>query len=375
MRITLRSYGRLLRLEALEHRALMSATPLAASVPPTALGAAALQSTAASPGDMVIPIHAQIGGSALETVLGIAAKIDTIQQALTAYLNEMPGWHLTGGFDRTPAYTGKIDGSVVVGANGLLRSANVTLTGSADIAAGVEGYYGISVLHVGVGAAADLSANVSATASYSVDTNAWYFGGSTSLVGYVKGYGAATAWPLRGEVYIRGDLSASAAIDSNTGIASASVAMTGSVGVDAQMKSLFGGWTTIASASRTLGSWRYGATFDVGAWMKSEVTGVVAANQTATVAALAANVAHPAADLAMPTLSPVSAVQTVVMTSVSAVAAAPTAGGSVAQARVTVAVVTTASDASVAVTSTTLLTPISKSVAADGLASVAWTAC
>ena len=138
----------------------------------------------------------QVGGTAVENILGIATKINSIEQAIDAYLGEIPGWHLTGGIDTTPTYSGAVDGSLDIGANGLLKSATVTLAASADIGAAIEGYYGISVLHVGVGVAADVSANVNATASYVFSTNTWSFGGSASLVGYVKGY-ASARWPGR----------------------------------------------------------------------------------------------------------------------------------------------------------------------------------
>ncbi len=302
MRIASRTNGRSLRIETLETRALLSA------VPASIAGASFLQNaTVTAEGDMVIPIHAQIGDSALETILGIAVQIDTLEDALNAYLNSVPGWHLTGGVDTTPEYSGIIDGNVVIGANGLLKSANVAVTGSADIGGSIEGYYGISVLHVGIGAAVDLSANINAYASYSVATNDWDFGGSASLVGYAKGYGSAMAWPLKGEIYIEGDVKAGAAINSDTGIASASVVVIGSVGADAQLKSLFGGWKTIASVSRSLGSWQYSASFDVGAWIQSQVNGVVVTNQAAQVstfvASLAAQAKTAATDIGVATLS------------------------------------------------------------------------
>jgi hypothetical protein len=185
-----------------------------------------------------------------------------------------------------------IDGSIVIGANGLLKSANVALSASADIAGAVEGYYGVSVLHVGVGAAVGVATSVSAVASYTLDTNAWTFGGSASLVGYAKGYASAMAWPVKGEVYVRGDLKANAAISADTGIASASIVAEGSVGANAQLKSLFGGWTTIASASRSLGSWQYTTSFDVGSWLKSQVGGVTTATQAVRASALAAAAAE-----------------------------------------------------------------------------------
>ena len=239
MRFASRTDRRVMRIEALETRALLSAVPLAAVPAP-------------APGDTVIPIHAQVGGTALETILGVATKINSIEQAVDTYLGEIPGWHLTGGIDTTPTYSGSVDGSLDIAANGLLRSATVTLTASADIGAAIEGYYGISVLHVGVGAAADLSANVAATASYVFATNTWSFGGSASLVGYVKGYASATAWPVKGEVYIQGNVNAAAALNAQTGLASASMSVVGSVGADAQIQSFFGGWTTVASVSRNL---------------------------------------------------------------------------------------------------------------------------
>jgi hypothetical protein len=255
-----------LGLETLETRTMMSAASLLTSPPPVEAG------------DTVIPVHAQVGSTALERILGVAAKLDTVEDAINAYLNGIPGWHLVGGIDETPSYCGMLDGSIVVGANGLLKSASMTLSGSADIGGTIEGYYGTSVLHVGLGAAADLSANINATACFSVVTNTWEFGGSASLVGYVQGYATAMAWPLKGEVYVRGELEAAAGIDSHSGIASASLELEGSVGAKAQLKSLFGGWTTIASVSRSLGSWEGSASFDVGAWIKSQTNNIVTAN-------------------------------------------------------------------------------------------------
>lgn len=302
MRLSSRRNGRFLRIETLETRALMSA------VPSNINGAAIFQNaTINAAGDMVIPIHAQVGSTALETILGVAAKLDSLEQVVNAYLNSVPGWHLTGGIDTTPSYCGKIDGSVVIGANGLLKSANVALSGSADIGGAIEGYYGVSVLHVGVGAAADLSANINAAASFSVDTNTWYFGGSAAMVGSVKGYASAMAWPVKGEVYVKGDATASASLASDTGLASASVSLVGSVGADAQLKSLFGGWTTIASVSRNFASWKYSATFDVGSWLKSEVGGVVATNQATRATAVTASAALAKASAADVSTSALSA--------------------------------------------------------------------
>ncbi len=300
MRIASRTNGRSLRIETLETRALLSA------VPASIAGASIFQNaTVTAEGDMVIPIHAQMGDTALEKVFGIAQQIDTLENALNAYLNSVPGWHLTGGIDTTPEYACMIDGSVVIGANGLLKSASLAVQGSADIGGSLEGYYGISVLHVGLGASLDLSANINAYASFTVATNDWDFGGSASLVGYAKGYGSAMAWPLKGEIFIEGDVKAAAAVNSDTGIASASVSVIGIVGADAQLKSLFGGWKTIASVSKTLGSWQYAASFDVGSWIQSQVNGVVVTNQAARVSALATTAAAQvkAADISVTSLT------------------------------------------------------------------------
>jgi hypothetical protein len=314
-----------MRFEALETRALLSAVPVATVPPPAA-------------GDTVVPIHAQVGGTALETILGVATELKSIEQVIDAYLGEIPGWHLVGGIDTTPTYSGSVDGSLDIGANGLLKSATVTLTGSADIGAAIEGYYGISVLHVGVGAAADLSANVAATASYVVATNTWSFGGSASLVGYVKGYASAMAWPVKGEVYIQGNLSASAALNAQTGMASASLSVVGSVGADAQIQSFFGGWTTIASVSRNLGAWQGTASFNVGAWLKSEIGSAAAANVPVVTAVAAPQVSAPS----------VAAMVSTTANAAAAVAAAPAA--STGQAGATVQAVTSGA---VAVASTT----------------------
>ena len=213
MRSSSRISGRrCLRIEALEDRSLPSAVPTAAGASTTTA-----ETTTTTAGDVVVPFHAQVGSSALETILGVTKEFSSLEQAVDAYLNSVPGWHLSGTVDTTPSYSGSVDGSLVVSATGILKSASVTLTGSADIAGSIEGYYGISVLHVGAGVAADLSANIQVAASYTVSTNTWYFAGSASVDGYVKGYASAMAWPLKGEVYIRGDLEAAASIDSITG--------------------------------------------------------------------------------------------------------------------------------------------------------------
>jgi hypothetical protein len=315
-----------MRFEALETRALLSAVPVAAVPPP-------------APGDTVVPIHATVGGTALETILGVATKINSIEQAVDAYLGEIPGWHLVGGINTTPTYSGSVDGSLDIGANGLLKSATVSLTGSADIGAAIEGYYGISVLHVGVGAAADLSANVAATASYVFATNAWSFGGSASVVGYVKGYASATAWPVKGEVYIQGNLSAAAALNAQTGLASASLSVVGSVGADAQIQSFFGGWTTVASVSRNLGAWQGTASFNVSSWLKSEVASAAAANVPVVPAVAAPQVS--AASLAAPVSAAAKAV------AVEPAASAGQAGAAAQAANGAVAVASTAPAAAV----------------------------
>jgi hypothetical protein len=352
MRITSRQDKRFLRIETLEHRELLSA------VPSTAIGASVLQSaTVTASGDTVIPINVQVGGTALETVLGVAAKIDSLETIVDAYLNEVPGWHLIGGVDTTPTYSGTITGSVTISPIGTLKSANITLTGSADIGADIEGYYGISVLHVGVGAAADVSANISATASYSVSTNAWYFGGSASLSGYAKGYASATAWPLKGEIYIQGNLSANAAVSSSTGIASTNIAVVGSVGADAQIQSLFGGWSTIASVSKTIGSWQYGATFNVGTWLESEVSGVTAADQAVKASAISANFAaqtKASAVSATTVSSPVATNVTTTVTSQPTATVAPTTTVSTSVASGVSSLVTAASTTQSAATASLL---------------------
>ena len=74
--------------------------------------------TQAAAEDVIVPVHLKLGNSAVDVVLGIAAKIDTLEQAVDAYLNEIPGWHLTGDFDKTPAYSAEIDGSLVLSAGG-----------------------------------------------------------------------------------------------------------------------------------------------------------------------------------------------------------------------------------------------------------------
>ena len=158
------------------------------------------------------------------------------------------------------------------------------MTATADIAATVEGYYGTSIIHVGLGAAADLAASIDATASYTVSTNTWSFGGDASLTGYVKGYAAATAWPLKGEVYVQGNVSAAAALNATTGVCTANIAVVGTVGADLQMDNfLLGSWTTIAATSKNLGTWQASTSFNLGTFMQSEVNSIVGTQQTATV--------------------------------------------------------------------------------------------
>lgn len=347
---------RSLRIESLETRAMLSGVSSSVDV---ATILESLKATLNSDGNYVIPVHAQVGSTSLEVVLGVAQTLDSLQSAVNAYLNSVPGWHLTGSVDTSPEYSGVLDGTVVISTAGVLKSANVKLTASVDVGGAVEGYYGISVLHVGVGAAADVSANLSATASYSCNTNSWYFNGSASVDGYVKGYAAATAWPLKGEVYIKGEMSGDASLTSDTGLATASITVSASVGANAQMKSLFGGWKTIASTSKNLAYWQCSASYDVGSWLKSSVGDYVATAKAAlgSVAAIIASQISTAST----TLASVGSttVDTTVDTKVS-VAADTTVSASttVASASTKLATSTTASSGTKTTSSTVLLSAL-----------------
>ena len=65
----------------------MSVAPLPAIALPAAHAGAAVQTQAAA-ADVVVPIHLQLGNSAVNVVLGVAADINTLEQAVNAYLNE-----------------------------------------------------------------------------------------------------------------------------------------------------------------------------------------------------------------------------------------------------------------------------------------------
>jgi hypothetical protein len=326
---TSKLHKRSLRIESLENREMMTAV---SGIDVTTI-LNALHASVNSDGNIVIPIQAQVGDTALQKVLGVAETLDSVQEAINAYLNSVPGWHLTGEVDMSPDYSGVIKGSVVISTAGVLQSANLSVTASADIAGAVEGYYGISVLHIGAGVAADVSTNLSATASYSVTTNKWYFSGGASIDGYAKGYASAVAWPLKGEVYIKGELEADASLQSDTGLASASFVVSASVGANAQMKNLFGGWKTIASTSKTLGSYRWSTTYDVGSWITSDVAQVVTTFQNAvsTLAAAFAQTTHAAtvltassnatANVAAETKASVAAIASTTVASASTVSA------------------------------------------------------
>jgi hypothetical protein len=219
---------------------------------------AAVQSAApkvqAQAADRIFNVNIQLGGGVLSQVVNLVSELDNLQRNVDSILAEIPGWHLTADIDKVPSFSGYVSGTIDEAANGALKSASLRLTVSADASATIEGYYGISVLHVGLGATAELTASVTASASYST-TRGWTFGGYASLGGSVRGFAEATAGLWMGELYAQGTVSSPLSVGSY-GVVSGSVVLGGSVGADIQQYNIFQRqWNTIYDRSLSLGQY------------------------------------------------------------------------------------------------------------------------
>ncbi len=263
--------NRTLTLESLERREMMSASPITmttvAAVKPAAVVPAimsAVQSAApkvsSQAADKIFKVDVQLGGGILSQITNLSSELRTMDKAIESILGEIPGWHLTADIDKTPQFSGHVTGTIDKAPNGTLKSASLGLTVSADVSATIEGYYGISVLHVGLGATADLSESIAATANYTAC--GWAFGGSVTASGSLKGFADATLAAWKGELYAQGNITSTLAIN-NSGAVSGNLVLSACVGADIQQYSLLKKqWIVYHDWSYSLGKKSYGYNFN-----------------------------------------------------------------------------------------------------------------
>jgi hypothetical protein len=252
------------RLEILEGRAMLNASPvsLASSmvVPPAQLApaiAAAVQSAApktqAQAADRVFNVNVQLGGGILSQIMNLTSELHNVEGAVDSVLAEIPGWHLQADVDKVPQFSGHVTGTIDEAANGALKSASLSVSLTADAAATVEGYYGISLVHVvGLGVTADVTANVTASASYSAG-HGWTFGGSAKLAASVTGFAESTAAAWKGSLYAQASLTSTMYVGSS-GMVTGNTVLSGSVGADIEQYNLAKKeWDPILTDSFSLG--------------------------------------------------------------------------------------------------------------------------
>ena len=263
--------NRTLAIEPLERRELMSVSPIAkttiaatepAEIVPAIM--AAVQSAAPKASsqatDKIFKVDVQLGGGILSQITNLASELRTMDKAIESILGEIPGWHLTADIDKTPHFSGHVTGMIDEAPNGALKSASLGLTVSADVSATIEGYYGISILHVGIGATADLSESMTATANFST-SHGWAFGGSVTASGSLTGFAEATLAIWKGELYAQGNITSTLAIN-NSGIVSGNLVLSASVGADIQQYSLpKKQWLVYLDQSYSLGKKSYSCSF------------------------------------------------------------------------------------------------------------------
>ena len=125
-----------------------------------------------------------------------------LEKAVNSVLNLIPTWHLDVDADKPPTFEGHVTGTLDEAPNGALKTASLSVTVSADADATIEGYFGNTFLHVGVGVTAELEGEVAATASYST-SHGWTFGGSVTVTGSLKGFAEETVLAWQGELYAK----------------------------------------------------------------------------------------------------------------------------------------------------------------------------
>ena len=232
---------RRLTLESLEGRTLMSASPLSLTTGMAATSgqimpavSAAIQSAApkaqAQAADRIYNVNIQLGGGILSQITNVVSELRNMEGAIDSVLSEIPGWYYTADIDKTPTFSGRVTGNIDEASNGTLKSASLSVTVSADVSASIDAYYGISVLHVGLGATAELDESLTASANYSTGRG-WAFGGSLMVSGTLRGSANATAVGWMGELYAQGNITSCMCVNSS-GTVSGSLVLSASVGAD-----------------------------------------------------------------------------------------------------------------------------------------------
>ena len=153
--------------------------------------------------DRIYSVNIPIGGGILSQITNVVSELQNMENTIDSVLNETPGWHLTADLNSPPTFSGQIRGTIDEASNGMLKSASLSLTVSADASATIEGYCGISVLNVGLATTLDLDESLTASASYSTGRG-WIFGGSATVSGTLTGSANATAALWKGELMRRG---------------------------------------------------------------------------------------------------------------------------------------------------------------------------
>jgi hypothetical protein len=207
--------------------------------------------------DRIFSVNIQLGGGILSQIMNLASELHNMEGTIDSVLNEIPGWHLTADVDKTPTFSGQVKGTIDEAPNGALKSASLSLTVSADASATIEGYYGVSVLHVGLGATVDLKDSLTASANYST-SHGWAFGGSLTASGTLTGFAEATAVAWKGELYAQGNITSTMWV-SSSGTVSGNLILNATVGADIQEYSLQRNqWVTYWNNSFSLGHASYG---------------------------------------------------------------------------------------------------------------------
>ena len=119
-----------------------------------------------SAGDRTISVSCQLGSSDITPAVPVVSSLTQIENAVQTVLNSVPGWHLSANVTKAPSYSANVTGAVVVSGTGAVESGTLSVTGNAAVGATIEGYYGYSVLNVGVGVNADLDAGLTGTVTY-----------------------------------------------------------------------------------------------------------------------------------------------------------------------------------------------------------------
>ncbi|HZK79912.1 MAG TPA: choice-of-anchor tandem repeat GloVer-containing protein, partial [Humisphaera sp.] len=185
--------------------------------------------------------------------------IDAIMQAaqdaeqIEKFLDEVPGWHLDARADKDPTYSLDVEGDFFYTPGGSLDTGSKLKIGiSVDAGEQVEGYFGLSVLNIGVGVGVDLGAEIDATASYA--NGQWMFGAEGDAQGTIKLFGEITGGLVQGEAFAQGTVDGKISI-SAMGEAMIGYTLTGTVGLEANYVVPFSGAlpSTIASVSYQLG--------------------------------------------------------------------------------------------------------------------------